>query len=158
MKSNSGFTLIEVLIYMGLFVLVIGGLLLTTYAVIESSGHLQDKTVVNEEADFIIRKIDWALTNATAISCPVAGQLQITKLGLLAGQNPLLFTFSSNNLTLKRGSASAIQLNSTDVKITSLVFTCVQSLNGKPASADTQLTLSSISASQSFDNKKYLRQ
>lgn len=158
LHGRRGYTLIEVLVYMALFSLVIGGMLLTTYGILQNTARLEDKVVVNEDGGFLIRKIDWALTNATAVSCPASGQLQITKLGLPAGNNPLLFALSLNNVTLKRGSGSAVQLNGAAVSVKSLLFTCTAASGGKPASVRTQLALSSISATESFDNTKYLRQ
>lgn len=72
-KKNvkNGFTLIEVLIYIGLYSIIMGGAVVAAYAIFESSAHNQTKAMVEEEGNFLAGKIDWALSKAQSAS--VAG-------------------------------------------------------------------------------------
>ncbi len=70
---KKGFTLIETLIYIGLFTLLIGAGFSTAYSLIQSGESLNNKTITNSELDFVLRKIDWALSNLRTINTPSSG-------------------------------------------------------------------------------------
>ncbi|TSC82286.1 MAG: hypothetical protein G01um101420_450 [Parcubacteria group bacterium Gr01-1014_20] len=158
MINRQGYTLIEIIIYMALFSFVIGGFLLTTYSIIESSGHLQSRAIIDEEGTFLLRKIDWALNGATQVVIPCTNTLTITNPTLPPLENPLLFTFSSPNITLARGGGSPVRVNSDSIAVTNLLFTCTAPSAGKPAKVQALFTLSSLGRSLEFDSTKYLRQ
>lgn len=72
-----GFTLIETLIYIGLMTMVMGGGVVTAFYLMQTSEI--NRTALNSEveAEFLLRKIDWALTGARAvdiISPPPTGE------------------------------------------------------------------------------------
>ncbi len=157
MSKRGGFTLIEVLIYIALFSLVAGGLLLTTYVVIENSGRIENKVIVSEEGAFLLRKFDWALTGADSISVPSETELKLTKPDLPAGENPVAFSLGSGEILLKRGGGGMVPLSSAGVSVTSLIFTRIPPTGGKPAAAQIEFTLKSGSYSQTFGFTKYLR-
>src|SRR5258708_4700865 len=60
-KSGKGFTLIETIIYLGLFALVMSGIIVSAYALVETAGRNQAKAVLQEEKDFLVAKINYAL-------------------------------------------------------------------------------------------------
>ncbi len=156
-KSGAGFTLIETLVYIVLFTFIIGGLLVTTYNIIESTGKNQLKVAVQEEGGFVIKKIEWALSGATSITVSPT-TLSVTKASLAGtGQNPLLFALNGQNLELKRGSGLSVVLNSGSVGVTALIFTHIPPSGGKPRGIKANITLTSQTYSQSFETIKYLR-
>lgn len=156
--KRDGFTLIEILVYVGLFSIVIGGLLLTAYNVISGSGRLHNKVFINEEAAFIIRKFDWALTGATAIPFISSTTLKITKPSLPVGDNPLTFSLASGMLMFARGVSSSVPLNSASVKVNSLLFTELPPSGSRPKGINIQFQLANISETQDFNVTRYLRQ
>src|SRR3989338_5692599 len=93
MKGGAGFTLLETLIYLFLFAIVIGGGMIAAYNIIEGTDAAYNHVVLQEEANFLFRKISWALTGATAISTPSATSLSVTK----TGSPDLLLDFSDPN-------------------------------------------------------------
>ena len=149
--KRGGFTLIEILMYLGIFLFVIGGLLLTIYTVIGGSGRLQSRVFVSEEAVFILRKFDWALTGASAISVPSSDKLIITRPDFPPEENPLTFSWNAGSLTLARGTGSSVRLNSASVDVISLVFT------EKSSTLESQFMLANLSQNQTFKFSKYLR-
>lgn len=151
-KRQNGFTLIEILLYLGLFSLVVGGLLFMTYGVIEGSGRIQSKVSIHEEAAFLIQKFNWALTGATSISVLSSTTLQVMKPSLLT-QSPLVFALNSGDLTLTRNGMATTTLNSASIAVTNLVFTYIPSGNG----VQIHFTLSNLSQGGKFDFTKYLR-
>lgn len=117
MKNNHrGFTLIEVLVYIALFGILIGGAVIATYQLLEGEERNHEALRIEQEGMFLIRKMDWILTNITAFSISPHGTLlAVTK---LAGDdfdatrdNPLILTAHDGVVTLKRGNAVEARLN-----------------------------------------------
>ncbi len=121
--KNEGFTLIETIIYTALFSLIIGLVVGAVYNIIEGSEDLQKNIIVDAEAHFLIRKIEWALAGVVAINSPASGltgtSLSVNKINY--AQNPVVFDLDSNNLRVKKGLASPVILNGA-VTISDLQF------------------------------------
>ncbi len=62
--KNQGFTLIETLLYLALFTLIIGGGMTAAYQIIESTAAAQSHLILEEEGNFILRKIAWGFDKA----------------------------------------------------------------------------------------------
>ncbi len=156
-QNREGFTLIEVLIYISLFSLVAGGLLLTTYVVIENSGRIENKVIVSEEGSFLVRKFDWALTGASSITTSSVFseiKLEVTK---PTGESPVVFSLGSEEILMKRGGGETVPLSSAGVSVTSLIFTRIPPAGGKPAAARIEFTLKSGGYGETFSFTKYLK-
>lgn len=69
-KHDRGFTIIETMIYIGIFALVMTGALVSVYAILGSQARNQAKAMVAEEGAFLLGKIDWTLTGVKAIDEP----------------------------------------------------------------------------------------
>lgn len=156
---RKGFTLIETVIYLALFGIIMGGVGVVAYAVIEGAGRGQSRIVMQEEAGFLLGKINWALSGASnATVTPTT--LTVSKYNF--NFNPLVFTASGTKLSLKEGAGgTATNLNS-DAVNANVVFANIPALNGRPqgvtASATlTSLTPSGASVTQSFQITKYMR-
>jgi prepilin-type N-terminal cleavage/methylation domain-containing protein len=81
-KSNKGFTLIETLVYLALLGLIFTGLFAGGFAIMESFDLLKTKAFAQEEGNFLLAKIDWAMNGATGIDIsvdPVAETLTVDK-------------------------------------------------------------------------------
>lgn len=124
MNNTKGFTLIEVLIYSALIAIIISGSLIAVYQIIESNDSVKNKIITEQEANFLLFKIGWALTGATAINIPAIGEasstLSINKANY--SKNPIIFDLNSNNLRIKKGLENPAILNSQNTAINSLVF------------------------------------
>jgi hypothetical protein len=151
--QRGGFTLLELVIYMALSFLVLGGLLLTTYVVIDGSANIQNKAIVNDEGMFLTRKLDWALSGASAVSAPDPTILNITKPSLPAGENPLVFTFTNGNVLFSRGSAGPKPLNGANVSVSSTMV----AYDADTKTARAVFTVTYLSASRTFETTRYIR-
>jgi len=160
--NQQGFTLIETLIYLGLFTIIMVGVVAVAYSTFEANGRLQTKTLIQEEGDFLLAKLNWALTGATAatvVSLPSLPSLTLTR-----ANNPTQVVFDKNGnfLEIKRnGSPTGDNLNNSDVQITNLNFiptgggTSVESITAG-FSLQTK-TPNGQTYSQDFQTTKYLR-
>ena len=144
MSRADGFTLIEVLVYLALFAVIIGGGMVAVYQIIESTNKTNDKVVIQEDANFLLRKLDWALTGAkpSDISNVTATTIRVNK--LLVGN--LDFDLSGDNLTLNSN-----PLNSSFVKVGQATGIDVFA---NPSSEIVQFTFTVNG--QRFDETKYL--
>ncbi len=150
-----GFTLIEAIIYIALFAIIIGGGLAASYQIIQSTDAAQNHVILQQEANFIFRKIEWALTGATAVNTPNTYTLGVTKGSLLT------FTQNTGSLTLQRASDSSVILNSSSVIVNLFSVAKIVGSGGKPDSVKVDFTLtlaqSGMPTTQSFSFIKYLR-
>jgi len=112
--------------------LVLGGLLIVVYQVIESTARNQNESrcrgrraIPHPKNRMGHERRDRSVRAASTDSFNY-------KVGSPAAQNPLLFTLSGQNLTLQRGTGSAIPLNSGSVSITSVVFTDIPAVQNTP--------------------------
>lgn len=109
--NEDGFTLIETLVYLGLFAIIMTGVISVAFATFEGNGRLQTKNLIQEEGDFLLAKINYALTGATSVSQPVSGSPDNTLIFIKAGST-LTFNLSTGNLQL-----GGINLNNSNVSI-----------------------------------------
>ncbi len=123
LKTQDGFTLIETLIYIGLFALIMTSILLATHQLIASTDKTQVRAHVEGEAQFVLSKLDEVLNGASVVA-ESGGVLTVTNLTLPSAENPLKISRdnATNTVMLQRGSASANKLNGAIAPITRLNF------------------------------------
>ena len=121
---KSGFLLIEVLLYLALFGIIVGGSVSVFYSLLESSESVSQDALVSDEAEFILGKINWMLSGDVTIEEPLSGEsgdkLELSKNNF--PDNPLVLEKVDNNILLKRGSNESNILNNSLVEIQDLNF------------------------------------
>lgn len=115
-KTLTGFTLIEVVIYLSLLLVMFGAVTGILYAVLESSNKDWDRIILQTEGDFILAKINWALGDATTTSVSnQPAKLIVNKSGYLL--NPIMFDQSSGRMEIKEGNFTVQYLSSSLVTV-----------------------------------------
>ena len=154
LKINSGFTLIEVLIYSALLALIMAGVLGSVYMIIQGAGSSGKRQLVDEEANFVLRKVDWALGGITAINSPASGAsgstLSINRTGVVL---PVRFRLNSGNIEIDSGSGTYLPLDSENITAASLSFFHLPASGSQPAAVRTSFYLND----NSFTTIKYIR-
>ena len=153
-ENNTGFTLIETIIYIALFLLLIGGGMVGAYGVIEGTDRTSSKTILEQDGNFVLRKLDWTLTGLNTINS-VGGSLSINKKDF--SSNPTIFSLSGTDVTIKKGSGSATVLNSSRIKISGLTFTKVTTGSKDGVQATFTATTLDNKISETFTITKYIR-
>lgn len=165
-KSGAGFTLIEVLVYLGLFTILVGGAVLAAYNVIESSGRNQTLAIMQQESSFITGKINWALSGIEGVNAPLlntpSSQLLVTKTdGAIGAVDIRPDVNNTSDLLLTRGSSPAQILNNTNVAVSNLIFDHQSSPSGaewvKATFTLTAKAPNGGSIVQNFETTKYVR-
>jgi prepilin-type N-terminal cleavage/methylation domain-containing protein len=169
MNNENGFTLIETLIYLALLSIIIGGGLVVVYGIIEGTNDNFNRLIVEEEGNFLLRKIDWALTGIEQVHDPYG-------LTLVVGNRLCVERFdgtdkivefdldgTENSVRIRRASTGIcagvgdVPLNSANVAVTGLSFTFIPESGGKPAAIHASTTLTNQKYTQTFVTTKYLR-
>jgi type II secretory pathway pseudopilin PulG len=165
--SQTGFTLIESLLYIALFSIIIGGALVAVYQMIESSDAVSAKNIVEMEGSFLLRKIDWALTGAWQVNDPAiiapaisatSSQLSIYKRGYAL---PVLFDSNNGVIRIQKDGSSFTDLTSGNVEIQNFRFEHVDDpADEKPAEIKASFYISAKTdpdKTYHFETTKYLR-
>lgn len=156
-KSRVGFTLIETIVYIALFGLIMGGTLTVVFQLLQSDTSLNSKTYIQGEANFVLRKVNWALTGVdpAQASTPSAGSptsnlLNVIKYGGLP--NGVEFQMNGDKIEMREGGTGPFLPITTDnVSVSSLQFTYLTSpLPGFKAVV--------VINGLTFETTKYLRQ
>ncbi|HEY9586208.1 MAG TPA: prepilin-type N-terminal cleavage/methylation domain-containing protein [Candidatus Paceibacterota bacterium] len=142
-RKSDGFTLIEIVIYTGLFSLVMALVLTAFFQIYGSQSQNQERIEVDSEANFIMQKIFWALSGAQTINQPAlsatSSVLSVNKYNF-AG-NPLVFDLMDGKIRLSRASAAAAPFSNDFVKISKLEFKHNPSQDNVPESVNIILSV-----------------
>ena len=121
---NTGFTLIETIIYSGIVTAVLTFFLTTFYYIIDSSDRSLSLIELAENQKFLVQKIGWVLSNNAAINSPPLGSsgttLSVNKIG--AAANPFIITSSGTFVTMASGTTPAVPLTNSWVSVANLQF------------------------------------
>lgn len=151
--KHQGFTLIETLVYLGLFALIIGGLVSASYMLFETSDRNQTKAMMQEEGNYIMAKVVRALDNASSAAVSLGGSaLTIAKYD----SSSVVVDISGTDVRL-----DGAVLNNANVAVDTLLF--IHSGGGaSPESIEIGLTVSAKTPAgatiiQSASTTRYIR-
>jgi len=162
-KKCDGFTLIEVIIYTAIFASMIGFLAVSVFQLLDTQKSGQDRISVESETDFLIGKIDWALSGAQSINLPVANTtgtvLSINKINY--SDNPIVFDIASGTARITKGASAPIQLTSGDVSINKFEVNHLPQVANRPEGISIIITAiasttAQVQASTTINNSFYL--
>jgi prepilin-type N-terminal cleavage/methylation domain-containing protein len=150
-KGTAGFTLIEVIIYIALFSVLLGTAFITAYELLESSDTLSAKNTTGEEGNFVMRKLNWALSGVSEISVPSTGTLTVIKYD----GNIINFRLNSDKIEMKESASGNIfiPITTSNVSVTSLQFSYIPASGGAPAGLTVRAAINGVT----FTITKYLR-
>ncbi|HVZ76335.1 MAG TPA: prepilin-type N-terminal cleavage/methylation domain-containing protein [Candidatus Paceibacterota bacterium] len=146
--TSRGFTLIEVLIYITLFGMLVGGAVASAYSLMESGVHTDQMLGVDEEGTFINRKLNWALTGATDVST-TGSSLAVVRPDL---GGTLTFALADGAMTLARPEAPPLPLTASAYAVSNVQFSV-----GSDAGSQKSVSVSYSVDGTPFVFKRYLR-
>ena len=147
-QVNAGFTLIEVMVYIALLTFIIGSGVAASFYLIDASEKGKSDINAIAEADFFMRKIDWALIDATSLDLLTPSVMKIYRTGFPDKK----INLASNPAQLTIGAGTDF-ITGDRVKITGLTFVFIPTSPPKPAG----MTASFLANGQPFSMTKYLR-
>jgi len=168
-NTQSGFTLIEMVIYVALFAFIMAGALVSVYGILGTSARNQVKAMVQEEGSFLQGKIDWVLSSADSASVSEDGYL-MTVVRFDGTQMSIIVSAETGNMSIDRGEGQK-DLNNSNVTVSCApalpkvgCFTYTESSGDgiNPKNVEAHFTVNSrttegLPYSQDFSTIKYLR-
>ncbi|MEI7719590.1 MAG: hypothetical protein WCI89_00010 [bacterium] len=121
-RHSAGFMLIEVVIYIGLFGIIMIGASVAAFQLLDGGARNERAVAVQEEATFLNRKINWALAGAITASTNPSGTTLTVLRPDLRDSSPLVFTAHVGTITLARGTGVPVPLSGNVFPITGVVF------------------------------------
>lgn len=161
MIKIKGFTLVEIIIYAALVSLMAEFAIFSMNQIIGNNNLVRSKIEVEEEMNFTLQKINWALSGASAINQPAAGAtstiLSVNKINF--SQNPIVFDLNGNNVRLSKGGSGFSELNNQKVSVSRLVFEHLAASANAPEAIKTTIAINSKTAnySKTIEMLYYLR-
>lgn len=125
-----GFTLIETIVYLALFSILMGGAVVAAFNIFEGAGRQATRTMLEEEGNFLIAKINWAVSGAQSVNEPgsYGSKLSVNKVTSLnsAGQPVVTAVTISlpepGDVLIENGTSGPYALNNANVSVARLGF------------------------------------
>lgn len=148
-----GFTLIETIIYIALLALIMGGTLMVVFNLLESSAKLNTSTTAQEEGNFVLRKLDWALSGASNVSADTsvacANTLHVSRYDLV--EVYIKRDTTDNSIQISNDNVTFTPITTENVKATCLKFNVVT------VGSITGITATTTLSGYDFATTKYRR-
>ena len=146
-----GFTLIETVVYVALLGLIMSTMLVGVYQILQAQASTSNKTIMQEESTFVLRKIDFALSGISAL--PVVGgsgctqTLHTTKYD---GTN-WYFKIIGSEIDASENGSTYYPITTANISATCLKFNLI------PAGSPTGVTATVTIGGTDFVTTKFLR-
>ncbi len=133
-KSGAGFTLLEMILYIGLTTFLLASVIASAYPLFTNAERLSARTTTDIETSFAIQKISWALSGVSTINVPASGDSEGTLSLTTVSGGDISFRLENNALEISDDGATWTPLTSSRVPIQNLLFTHVPPTGGTPRS------------------------
>jgi prepilin-type N-terminal cleavage/methylation domain-containing protein len=121
-NSKKGFTMVELLLYMGIFSILLVVLMQLFGSILDVHLESQATSSVSQDGNYIFSRLSYDVRQATAIASPSLGASGST-LQITGGSANYTYSLSGNNLMLTNNTTGTTdQLNSTNTTISSVTF------------------------------------
>lgn len=129
---SRGFTLVELLLYMGIFSILVVALFQLFTSIIDTQIESQSSSSVFLDGQYILNRFKYDMDRAKNIITPSSPGGQETTSKLSIGNATYTYSLVAGNLTLTDDVASTTaQLNSTDTTVSNINFTRLSDTQGK---------------------------
>lgn len=146
-KGKSGFTLIELILYVGIVSIVLTALIPFAWNLIEGGVKSSTDQEVYSQGRYASEAIKYEIRNANSLSSFSSSSITLID----SSGNNVIITSSAGKITLKRGAANAVNLNSNDTSVTGLIFTNYTSADNKTKNIQFTFTIDDAFASSRTD-------
>lgn len=144
-RLQSGFTFIELLLYISIVTIVLIALIPYAWSVIEGSAKNANQREVFSQARYVSELIKYEIRNATGINNVAATSISLVKSA--AADNPAVIDLLSGKIRIKKGAQAVVNLNSNDTTVSTLTFTDYRSADNKTWNIQYVFTIDDTGAS-----------
>jgi len=125
LRKKYGFALVDIVIYIALFSVLIGGVSISAYSLFKSTNQNHTRIMILEEGNFLLAKISWIVSQSKMITIPAISATS-TMLSIVPSDTSLGPSVDIKKLgtgiILRRKNISYILSNS-NVMVSQVVFT-----------------------------------
>ena len=129
MRTERGFTFIELILYVSIVTIILSALVPFAWSAIETGVKSAVQQEVNANARYISERIKYEIRNSTGVNSVAATSISLVT--SIPSTNPTIIDLAFGNIRVQQGAASAVNLNSANTIINSLTFTDYTSLDNK---------------------------
>ncbi len=161
-QINKAFTLIETIIYITLFTLLMGTVFITAYEIISSSRALSTRTEIQNEGNFVIRKINWAMIGVETIITPAITNSKNLRIIKHDGTK-IHICLDKDKIKIHDGNygscndANYISLTTDNVSVSDLEFEFIPAVGSGPSGVKAKITITKNNQDYLFSITKHLR-
>ncbi len=131
-KNKKGFTLVELLLYMGIFSILLTVTLQMFGSVFEFQLESQAVSSVDVDGKFIVNRFNYDVSRASSITLPVTLGESSSALTVVVNSQSLTYSLSDGDINLNNASTGTTdQLNSVETTASNLSFTRLEGNAGK---------------------------
>lgn len=146
--KNRGFTLLETILYIGLFSLLLTSALTVMWQLVRSMDDTTKHSTIIEEGNFVLRKINRALTNTTFIAQPSLATPTTTTFVLTqtGSSKPITIRFNaaSSSVEMQENDRVFEPLTTSNVSVGELMFTYEPAVGAAPPGIKAAVTINGI--------------
>lgn len=122
-KKNAGFTLVELLLYMGLFSILLVITLQMFTSIFDVQLESEATSSVDADGKYILQRFTYDMNRASSITTPVTQGTSSATLTIVVNSQNLTYSLNSGNLNLQNASTGTTdRLNSSDTSVSNLSF------------------------------------
>lgn len=140
---KKGFTIVELVIYMGLMSILLLVLSDLFVSVLNIQSESEATSVIQQDGRYLLAKLNFDLTRVHSVTTPTLGATTPNLVVTISGQT-YAYQLNGSNLTLSINGASADQLNSYASKVSNLTFTRIGNGIGKEDTIRINFDLTSV--------------
>lgn len=130
--NKQGFTLVELLLYMGIFSILLVALFQLFTSIIDTQIQSQSSSSVFLDGQYILNRFRYDMQRTKNIIIPSSQGAQATAAKLSINNDTYTYSLADGNLSLTNDTASTTgQLNSADTTVSNLNFTRLSDTQGK---------------------------
>jgi type II secretory pathway component PulJ len=130
-QKQQGFSLIEFLMYMGIFSLLLISLFQMFTSILDNQAESETTASVSEDGKFLIARLSYDIQQASEITTPATIGSSGNSLQLTIGGTSYSYTINNGNLVLTNTAETNAPLNGYDTTVSNLSFTRLGNSNGK---------------------------
>ncbi len=144
-KSGAGFTLLEMLLYIGLTTFLLASVIASAYPLFTNAERFSARTTSDIETAFAVQKISWALSGVATVNMPVSGDSGGTLSVTVVSGGDYSFRLENNAIeTSDDGGTTWTPLTASRASIGNLLFTHIAPTGGAPRAIEVSFDVNSI--------------
>jgi hypothetical protein len=142
-NRSKGFSLFEMILYVGLFGMILSGGILASYQLLKSSQQVNSHASIQEEENFVTRKILWAIAgmDPSQTFVPASGSSATLSLTRYDGLQIAIRRTGTVIELSENGGSSYLPLTTGNVQATALTFTHIPASGSGPEGITATLTI-----------------